>query len=223
MGAAEVIAFEEVRARKQWDTLRPQLHARFDHWLDTLAQQWHEPPSTLTEVTATLWALRQQRTGGLTETIVAPGHRGEHDRQQLPCPRGDEVLQARALVCRTVETMGGPIPLERPYCSCRPCRFGSYPCDAAFGVVAGCKQLEIHQAAARLVTDAPYDTAQGLFRALTGGPFGSERMHTVAHHMAEGLTVLAVAPSREESTRGVAAVAAGRWRRPVLVRGIDGA
>ena len=36
MGAAEVISFEEVRARKQWDTLRQQLHERFDQWLDTL-------------------------------------------------------------------------------------------------------------------------------------------------------------------------------------------
>ena len=52
MGAAEIIVFEEVRARKQWDTLRQQLHARFDQWLDTLEQQWHEPPSTLMEVTA---------------------------------------------------------------------------------------------------------------------------------------------------------------------------
>jgi hypothetical protein len=68
MGAAEVIAFEEVRARKQWDTLRRQLHERFDQWLDTLETQWHEPPSTLPEVTATVWALRQQLTGGITET-----------------------------------------------------------------------------------------------------------------------------------------------------------
>ena len=54
MGPAEVISFEEVRARKQWDTLREQLHARFDHWLETLEQQWHAPPSTLLEVTATV-------------------------------------------------------------------------------------------------------------------------------------------------------------------------
>jgi hypothetical protein len=33
MGAAEVISFEEVRARKQWATLRQQLHERFDQWL----------------------------------------------------------------------------------------------------------------------------------------------------------------------------------------------
>jgi hypothetical protein len=44
MGAAEVIAFEEVRARKHWDTLRHQLHERFDQWLDMLETQWHEPP-----------------------------------------------------------------------------------------------------------------------------------------------------------------------------------
>ena len=53
MGAAEVISFEEVRVRKQWDTLRQQLHERFDHWLDTLEKQWHEAPSTLMEITAT--------------------------------------------------------------------------------------------------------------------------------------------------------------------------
>ena len=50
MGAAEVSAFEEVRARKQWDSLRQQLHARFDQWLDSLEPQWHESPSTFTEV-----------------------------------------------------------------------------------------------------------------------------------------------------------------------------
>ena len=115
MGAAEVIAFEEVRARKHWDTLRHQLHACFDPGLDTLETQWHEPPATLPEVTATVWALRQQRTGGRTEPIVAHVHRGEHDRPQATCPRCHRVLRRRDLVCRTVETMVGPVQLERPY------------------------------------------------------------------------------------------------------------
>jgi len=113
MGAAEVISFEEVRARKQWDTLRQQLHARFDHWLDTLEQQWHEPPSTLMEVTAAVWDLRQQLTGGLTETIVKYAHEGECQRQQASCPRCARVLKAQDQVWRTVETMVGPVELER--------------------------------------------------------------------------------------------------------------
>ena len=179
MGAAEVIPFEEVRARKHWDALRHQLHERFDQWLDTLETQWHEPPATLAEMTATVWHLRQQLTGGLTEAMVAHVHRGEHDRTQVNCPRCDGVLRAQAFVGRTVETMVGPVQMERPYFYCRRCRVGCYPFDDALGVVAGCKQLDMQQAAAQLVTEVPYDTAQALFRDLTGVPFGSERMHTV--------------------------------------------
>jgi hypothetical protein len=48
-------------------------------------------------------------------------------------------------------------------------------------------------------------------------------MHTLSHQMAEGLTVLDVAPSRDEIERRIALVAQGRFRRPVLVSGIDGA
>jgi Uncharacterised protein family (UPF0236) len=223
MGAAEVIAFEEVRARKQWDTLRHQLHERFDQWLDTLETQWHEPPATLPEMTAMVWNLRQQLTGGITEAIVAHVHRGEHDRTQVNCPRCDGVLRAQECVCRTVETMVGPVQLERPYFYCRRCRVGCYPFDDALGVVAGCKQLDMQQAVVQLVTEVPYDTAQSLFGNLTGMACGSERMHTVTNQVGEKLTVLDVAPSREEILRRIASVSAGRFRRPVLVLGIDGA
>jgi hypothetical protein len=74
-----------------------------------------------------------------------------------------------------------------------------------------------------LVTEVPYDTAQSLCGDLTGLHFGSERLHTVTNQIAEGLTVLDVAPSRQEIERRIASVAAGCFRRPVLVLGIDGA
>ena len=48
-------------------------------------------------------------------------------------------------------------------------------------------------------------------------------MHTFTHQVAAGLSVVEVAPSREEIARRVGQVAAGRFRRPVLVLGIDGA
>ena len=47
--------------------------------------------------------------------------------------------------------------------------------------------------------------------------------HTFTFQVAEGLSVTEVAPSREEIARCVGQVAAGRFRRPVLVLGIDGA
>ncbi len=223
MGAAEVISFEEVRARKQWDTLRHQLHERFDQWLDTLETQWHEPPTTLPEMTATVWNLRQQLTGGITETIAAHVHRGEHDRTQVNCPRCDGMLRAQECVCRTVETLVGPVQLERPYFYCRRCRVGCYPFDDALGVVAGCKQLDLQQAVVHLVTEVPYDTAQALLRDLTGLSCGSERMHTVTNQVGAQLTVVDVAPAREEILHRIASVSVGRFRRPVLVLGIDGA
>jgi hypothetical protein len=223
MGAAEVIAFEEGRARKQWDTRRHQLHERFAQGLDTLAPQWHEPPATFPEMTATGWDVRQQLPGGITEARVAPVPRGEPDRTQGNCPRCDGVVRAQALGCRTVETLGGPVRLERPYCYCRRCRVGCSPCDDALGVVAGCTQLDVPQAVGPLVTAVPYDTAPALFGDLTGMACGSDRMPTVPNQVGEQLTVVAVAPAREASLRRIASVAAGRLRRPVLGLGLDGA
>ena len=223
MGAAEVIAFEEVRARKQWDALRGQLHTRFDQWLDGLEAQLQTPAPTLAQVTETVWHLRQELTGSLTETIVAPAHRKESTRQQTRCPQCDRVLKARSPVSRTVETLVGAVQIERPYFYCRTCRSGVYPLDAALELAPGRTQLDVPQAAAKLVTEVPYDEAAQVFSALTGVSLGSERMHTVTNQVAAGLTVLDVTPSRDEIEQRIAAVSVGRCRRPVLVLGIDGA
>ncbi len=77
MGAAEIISFEEVRARKQWEALRQELHTRFDEWLAGLEAQRQASAPTLAQVTGTVWNLRQALTGGLTKTIVEHAHRGE--------------------------------------------------------------------------------------------------------------------------------------------------
>ena len=223
MGAAEVISFEEVRARKQWATLRQRLHECFDQWLDRLEQPLHESAPTLAAVTETVWHIRQALTGSLTETIIESVHQGEYTRQQARCLQCDRYLQARGPVRRTVETLVGAVQLERPYFYCPACHVGLYPLDEVLGLSPGRIQLDVQKAAAKLVTEVPYDEAQRLFDDLTGVGMGSERMHTCTNHVAEGLTVLDVAPSRDEIARRIAAVAAGRFRRPVLVLGIDGA
>lgn len=114
MGAVEVISFEEIRARKQWDALRRQLHTRFDQWLDGLEAQLQEPAPTLAQVTETVWNLRQALTGGLTETIVEHAHLGEYTRQQIRCPQCERPLKARDHVARCVETMVGAVQIEQP-------------------------------------------------------------------------------------------------------------
>ena len=186
MGAAERISCEEVRARQQWRTLRQQLHERFAHWLDTLEQAWHEPPAPLSEGPATVWDLRQQRPGSLTETRVAHAHAGERQCQQASCPQCARVRQVHAHGRRTVETRVGPVALARPSCSCRSCHVGLSPYDDARGLVAGGKQLDMQHAAAKLVTAVPYDTAQSLLADLPGMHCGSARLHPVPNQVAEG-------------------------------------
>jgi hypothetical protein len=73
------------------------------------------------------------------------------------------------------------------------------------------------------VIEMPYDEAHTFFHDLTGVTMGAERMQTLTNQVAQGLTVLAIAPSREEIEKRIAQVSAGKWRRPVVVLGSDGA
>jgi hypothetical protein len=174
-------------------------------------------------VTESVWHLRQALTGSLTETIVEHAHRGEYTRQQTHCPQCDRRLHARSPVQRTVETLVGLVQRERPYFYCPVCHVGLYPLDEVLGLSPGRIQLDVQQAAAKLVTELPYDEAQRVFGDFTGVGVSSERRHTVTKQMAAGLTVLEVTPARDEIERHIAAVAADRLRRPVLGLGIDGA
>src|SRR5262249_59548168 len=95
--------------------------------------------------------------------------------------------------------------------------------DEALDVSTGRFQRDVQQAAVDLATEVPYETAATLLGRLSGMTVSSERMHTFTNHVADGLSVVEVAPSRAEIERRVRQVAAGRFRRPVLVLGIDGA
>ena len=223
MGSAQVISLSDVRASSQWQRLRDDLHTRFDQWLDRLQEQLPDPHTRLSEVTEVVWQLRQELTGGLSETIVEHAHGGERTRQYARCPQCDRRLTARPVVSRTVETMVGPVQVERPYFYCTSGCGGVYPFDDVLNLAPGRKQLDVQQAAAQVAVEMPYEEAQTLFSDLTGVGLGSERLHTFVHQAAEGLGVLDVAPSRDEIERRIEEIAAGRFRRPVLVLGIDGA
>ena len=223
MGSAQVISLSEVRASHQWQRLRDDLHTRFDQWLDRLQEQLPNPQTRFAEVTEAVWKLRQELTGGLSETIVAHAHRGELTRQSARCPQCHRQLPARPVVARTVETMVGPVHVERPYFYCPSGCGGVYPLDQVLDLAPGRKQLDVQQAAAQVAIEMPYEEAHTLFSDLTGVQLGSERLHTFVHQAAEELSVLDVAPSRQEIAQRIEELAAGGFRRPGLVLGIDGA
>jgi Uncharacterised protein family (UPF0236) len=221
--AAKVIVLDDVRASHKRQVLRQQLHDRFDQWLDELETQLPEAEPTVAQVSETIWTLRQGLTAGVAQTIIDHTHQEERDRAVWTCERCDRLLTARPAVSRTAQTLIGEIEVQRPYFYCRECHRGRYPLDANLGLSAGRIQLDVQEAAAELAIELPYETASTLFGRLSGLAVSSERLHTLTNQVAEGLSVLDVAPSREEIDRRVAQVAAGRFRRPVLVLGIDGA
>jgi len=223
MGAAAVISLVEVREQKRRAEIRQQVHAHLDQWLDTLEEHVKEPNPTLEQLTRAVWEARQELTGRLTEALVEQRYRAEQEQQYAPCPQCGRRVAARGVVTRTLETRVGEVELARPYFYCVPCGQGVAPVDVALGVAPGRKQFDMQQAAAKLTAEVPYETAQELFRELTGAELSTACMHELTNGRAEGLSVLDVAPPREEILAKIAAVAAGRRWRPIGVLAIDGA
>lgn len=59
------------------------------------------------------------------------------------------------MVSRTVETMVGPVHVERPYFYCTSGCGGIYPLDQALDLTPGRKQLDVQQAAAQVAIEMP--------------------------------------------------------------------
>ena len=95
--------------------------------------------------------------------------------------------------------------------------------DASLEVVAGRYQLDIQQAMANLAAQVPYEIAHTLLGDLTGVQVSVERMHTLTNALADGLSVLDVAPDAEEIRTRMQALQGSHRRRPVMVLAIDGA
>jgi hypothetical protein len=85
------------------------------------------------------------------------------------------------------------------------------------------KQPAVQKAAVALTQEIPDETACELCEQLTGWPLSVPTAHAGTHAVATGVTVLEVAPTREEIVAQIAAVAAGQPWRPILVLALDGA
>jgi hypothetical protein len=223
MASAAVLLLEEFRDAQRRTEVRQRLHDRFDHWLERVEAYVKEPTPTLEELTAAVLALRQELTQAVTEGLVEQAHRPALAQRTAACPQCGQMLSARGPQDRTVETLVGAIRLRRPYFYCARCQFGTTPLDEALQLTERRKQPDVQRAAVQLTKEVPYETACELFEELTGLPLSAHTAHEVTQAVAEGLTVLEVAPSREEILAKIASVAEGRPWRPILVLAIDGA
>jgi Uncharacterised protein family (UPF0236) len=223
MAVAAILSLEEVRDTRRRGEIRQHLHDRFDQWLDGLEERVRASQPTLEELTQAVFALRQECTQAVTEGLVEQTHRALVEQRTATCPRCGQMLSARGPHTRTVETLVGVIRLQRPYFYCERCQFGMAPLDEALQLTERRKQPDVQKAAVQLTKEVPYETACELFEQLTGLPLSAHTAHEVTQAVAEGLTVLDVAPSRAEILAKITAVATGQPWRPILVLAIDGA
>jgi hypothetical protein len=223
MASAAILSLDEFRDRQRHAAIRQQLHDHLDQWLDRLEDHVTKPTPTLQELTEAVFALRQELTQAVTEGLVEQAHRAALEQRTAVCPQCGQTLWARGPQERTVETLVGVIRLRRPYFYCERCQLGSTPLDAALELAERRKQPDVQRAAVQLTKEVPYETACELFTELTGLPLSVHTAHEVTQAVAEGLTVLDVAPSREEVVAKIVAVAEGQPWRPIMVLAIDGA
>jgi hypothetical protein len=223
MAQVAILSLEEFRDAQRQSEVRQRLHGRFDAWLDRLEAQVKAPTPTLEELTQAVFALRQELTQAITEGLVEQAHRAVVEQRTAACPQCGQTLSARGPQERTVETLVGAIRLRRPYFYCERCQGGSTPLDTTLALTERRKQPDVQKAAVKLTKELPYETACELFEELTGLPLSAHTAHEMTQGVAAGLTVLDVAPSREDILAKIAAVATGQTWRPILVLAIDGA
>jgi hypothetical protein len=223
MASAAILSLEEFRDARRRTAVRQRLHDRFDAWLNQLEAHMEGRPLILEELTQAVFALRQELTQAVTEGLVEHAHHATLEQRTVVCPQCGQTLSARGFQERTVETLVGAIRLRRPYFYCLPCQQGATPLDEALQLTAHRKQPDVQKAAVQLTKEVPYETACELFEQLTGLPLSAHTAHAVTQGVAEGLTVLDVAPSREDILAKITAIAEGQPWRPILVLAIDGA
>ena len=144
--------------------------------------EWHEPP---------------QPPGGDRHGVgLAPAAHRRHHRDDVTHAHEGEISAGRPLsagvrVCsRCKSTSGarsrrwwGRWSWSDPISIAALVVWVSIPSMTRWVWWRGVNSSTCNNAAAKLVTEVPYDTAQSLFGDLTGMHFGSERMHTVTNQV----------------------------------------
>ena len=179
-------------------------------------------PPTLLEITAAMSQERSGLTAALVEAFVERRHGHFLAQEEAACPKCKGLLRARPSRSRTVETLLGPVTLERPYFYCVGCHHGFYPLDEALGLSAQRKQWDVQQAGVKLGLEMPHRRAAELLDELTDASMSDCVIHEVLQQTGS-LDVLQVCPDAADIQDRIAQAAAGRKWRPIVVLAIDAA
>jgi hypothetical protein len=84
-------------------------------------------------------------------------------------------------------------------------------------------QPDVQEIEAWLTSEMPYETAGETMKRCTGIDLSNHHSHDVTNEMAQDLDVLDVSPGQAEIHSKVEQISSGKFRRPILMIGLDGA
>ena len=220
-----ILSLEVFQERQSQDRFRSRAHEALDRFLDRLETRMSERgsgPPTLMEITAAMSQERSGLTAALVEAFIERRHGQFLVQEEAACPKCDRILRGRPSRSRTVETLLGPVTLERPYFYCVSCAHGFYPLDEALGLSGQRKQWDVQQAGVKLALEMPHQRASKLLDEFTDASMSDCAIHETLQQTGS-LDVLQVCPEAAEIQDRIAQAAAGRKWRPIVVLAIDAA
>ncbi|MCP4553141.1 MAG: ISKra4 family transposase, partial [Bacteroidetes bacterium] len=181
------------------------------------------PMESMDDISKTLFENRSDIMGHAALALIEKKFGHLLDQEYCQCPHCNRRVKAKPeKVKREIMTLIGSVELYRPYFYCKPCGYGFYPLDEALGLSKRKVQLDVQELEAWLAAEMPYETAVDALKRCTGIPLSNHHNHDVANEIAQDLNILDVCPTKDEIESRVARLAEGKFRRPILMIGLDG-
>ena len=182
------------------------------------------PMESITDISKSLFQNRSEIMGQAALALIEKKFGHLLDQHYCGCPHCNCRIKAKSeKVRRKIETVVGPVTLYRPYFYCRNCSFGFYPLDDALGLSNRKAQPDIQELEAWLAAEMPYETASEALERCAGIKLSNHHAHDVVNEIASDIQLLDICPDKTEIHRKIDELSEGRFRRPVLMIGIDGA
>jgi hypothetical protein len=182
------------------------------------------PMESITDISKSLFQNRSEIMGQAALALIEKKLGHLLDQRYCECPHCNRRIKAKAeKVWREIDTVVGPVTLYRPYFYCKTCAFGFYPLDDALGLCNRKSQLDIQELEAWLSAEMPYETASEALERCASIKLSNHHAHDVVNEIAADIQLLDICPDKTEIHRKIDELSEGRFRRPVLMIGIDGA
>jgi len=182
------------------------------------------PMESMDDISKSLFANRSDIMGQAALALIEKKFGHLLDQQYCQCPHCLGRIKAKSKkVKREIQILVGTVTLYRPYFYCNRCQFGFYPLDEALGLSKRKIQPDIQELEAWLAAEMPYETSSETLQRCAGIQVSNHHIHDVANEIAQDLQILDVCPGKEEIQRHIQNISEGKFRRPVLMIGIDGA